>query len=408
MKLCFSDYLEVNSVGKRSLSMILSLVAMICVILPQYSAAATAGENGLYFMAVNDTVYPSKLEDSSMPVKQNGLIYVPYQLFDSATTGIALGTFCILNQTQNILVIYTRDQMLTFDLSAGTVSDQAGNTFTFHAITRNNTTYVPVYQVARYFGLQPALVSTDYGSLVRVTNASAVLSDAAFASAAVYILQDRLNDYETAAANNGTSGTDSTNTTPTQGNSTSTDGAATENNSQEKKTTPIYLAFRVEDNTDIKGLLALLSSRGISGIFFFKPEDLTSHDDEIRSILAAGHQIGFLVSVEEGADTNALLANLQSSNDVLRHIAQINTHFVLMDGKDATASQALDEKAWLRWSGNISGSSSTAILTAIHDASSAARITVSVSSAVVTLIARISNQLQTEGYSFHPVLETDF
>jgi len=393
-------------VKRRFYSVLLCIALLACTVLPQYPALAASN---LYFMAVNEKIYPSELNDDTIPIIQNSLIYVPYRLFDSTSTGVDLGSYCIYNQSQNILVIYTRDLLLNFNLNTGSVTDRQGAAYSFHAITRNSGIYVPVTSVAAFFGFQCATSYTEYGSVVRVTNSQAVLSDDQFASSASGIFQIYLNDYvrrKQAASdsqNSGTStGTDtspSSPVTPPPSEDTDSDTA--------KETIPVYLAFLLEDDTGLDDLLTMLSRRGLSAVFFVRPEDLSLYDDQIRAIIGTGNQIGFLVTGTADTDADTLLSTLESGNTLLRGISMLQTHFLLADGISNAAGTALEDAGWLCWKNSITVNS-TLRLSSISASASQIRLTFSISSDAAIVTARALNHLSSDTYTVRPVRETAF
>ena len=85
--------------------------------------AAAAGEDwdaNVIFLGLNDS--PMPLNDSTMPIRVGGTIYVPYTTFvANQNGGIKLGVFDGgQNKTQNTLTLFNSDaKNLTFDLRTG-------------------------------------------------------------------------------------------------------------------------------------------------------------------------------------------------------------------------------------------------------------------------------------------------
>ncbi|MGN0968416.1 MAG: stalk domain-containing protein, partial [Oscillospiraceae bacterium] len=157
---------------KRILSVLCAL-ALCLGLLAIPLAAGAAGDP--CFMAVNDTLLD--LEDRYIPITVSGQYYVPYTALDGGVTGISLGIFPIYNSIENTLTIYNREQVLMFDLSAGTCTDRSGSSLSARAVIRNGRIYVPARFVSEYFGLSYASRTTTYGPLVRIRSSSAIITD---------------------------------------------------------------------------------------------------------------------------------------------------------------------------------------------------------------------------------------
>lgn len=93
--------------------------------------AAAAGEDwdaNVIFLGLNDS--PMPLNDSTMPIRVGGTIYVPYTTFvANQNGGIKLGVFDGgQNKTQNTLTLFNSDaKNLTFDLRTGVSYDYYPN-----------------------------------------------------------------------------------------------------------------------------------------------------------------------------------------------------------------------------------------------------------------------------------------
>ena len=84
--------------------------------------------------AVNDTLLP--LEDSTMPTRMGGELYVPYSVFSSLGVS-ASSEGSVLNMSAN-------GETLSFSVDEGYVYDQNLNSYTSPAYSMNGTVYVPV------------------------------------------------------------------------------------------------------------------------------------------------------------------------------------------------------------------------------------------------------------------------
>jgi hypothetical protein len=393
-------------VKRRIFAMLLCAAVLICAAVPVSPALASTN---VYFMASNNTIYPSALDDSNMPIIQGGAFYVPYRLFDSATTGSELGTYCIYNQGQSTLVIYTRDLMLTFHISDGTVNDKQGNSYSFYAITRNNNIYVPVSKVASFFGLEYYPIPTDYGMVIRVRNDAAILTNEQFIETAGDLkLKPMLQEYEQKKQSGS-----GTNSSGSQGSNSNTTGTTTGSQGNTETDTAsnaisVQMGFRVESDSGLDDLTALLNNRNLTAIFFFNPKDLSKYDDQIRSLIGKGNQVGFLISEDQSTDAETMGKALDEDNELLRQIAQVHTYFLLTDGSNESINQTLDKAGWLRWTGAITGSSAKAIVSEVNKKAASVRLTLTVSSTTASLTEKVLNRLPADQFVIRPVRETDF
>lgn len=152
--------------------------------------AAAAGEDwdaNVIFLGLNDS--PMPLNDSTMPIRVGGTIYVPYTTFvANQNGGIKLGVFDGgQNKTQNTLTLFNSDaKNLTFDLRTGVSYDYYpnGERKTPTAIIRNGQIYVSASSTCAYFGLECTqgniVFGTKYYPYIRIHNADASLSDQQF------------------------------------------------------------------------------------------------------------------------------------------------------------------------------------------------------------------------------------
>ncbi|MFR1476194.1 MAG: hypothetical protein ACLSB9_10920 [Hydrogeniiclostridium mannosilyticum] len=150
--------------------------------------AAAAGEDwdaNVIFLGLNDS--PMPLNDSTMPIRVGGTIYVPYTTFvANQNGGIKLGVFDGgQNKTQNTLTLFNSDaKNLTFDLRTGVSYDYYpnGERKTPTAIIRNGQIYVSASSTCLFrAGVYPR--QHCFGTSItpiRIHNADASLSDQQF------------------------------------------------------------------------------------------------------------------------------------------------------------------------------------------------------------------------------------
>lgn len=302
---------------KKRISAALCAVVLLSTLLVLALSTAAAAEEKVYFMAVNETVLD--LNDDTMPRVVGGALYVPYTLFDPNTAGASLGLFSSYNRTTGQVVIYSRNNSLIFDLNADNSSAQ-GTIYRDKAIIRNSMVFVPVDAVCRFFDLQWSLLTVEYGYVVRVKNSSVVLDDRAFTDAAYFAVRARYSSYIQSKTPVESPSTPPEEATPSQ--------PVTEDDTGDLQGSRVYLAFRMEDGAGMTDILDRLERYGVYGVFFCRPEEMSDRDDDIRSLVAAGHQIGLLL---DGATLDEQREQAVLGQQLLAHIARTETALCLSE-----------------------------------------------------------------------------
>lgn len=320
------------------------------------AGARAVGRVTVYFMVVNETVL--ELRADTMPFMSGGDVYVPYTMFDPNVTGINLGVFALYGS--NTAMVYDRSGgMLVFDLAANTTETSDGTLLSQTAIRRNSMVFLPVALVCSYFDLDWNMpVDPDYGFIVRVVNSSARLSYDEFLVAAKYVMTLRYNEYvrsigggerdpEPSASSASPSPTPTPTPTPTPA---VTHTPAPSVPGVSPPPTPqggtVYLAFSCDSGGSTADIAAALERRSTFGLFFFRPEDLTARDDEVRALAAAGHKIGLLL---DGADEAAREEQARYGNELLSHILRSGASIALTETGQAPPV------GWFRWTTDVDG-----------------------------------------------------
>ncbi|MEG2138110.1 MAG: hypothetical protein RRY64_05535 [Oscillospiraceae bacterium] len=306
---------------KRFLAILCALALLLSLNLP---FAQAANYDYIYFMAVNETLYPiMSLTDDSMPVVSGGVLYVPYTMFDASYTGVALGVYYNYSRQLGTFTIYDRQRMLVFDINGGNCADR-DTTYSARVIARNGKIYVPVSFVCDFFGLTcttfPVVLTGGTVNMVRVCNSLASMEDAFFASAATFGMNKPLSDYlrsKEVAASPTIPVTPAVTNPPAVSPSPQVDGKE-----ETHQGTTVRLAFRCTDGQGFPAILRSLELSGASATFYFRPDDLAERDGDVRDLIARGHQVGLLLD-EKNAENDFV-----RGNRLLSHIARMNTRTV--------------------------------------------------------------------------------
>lgn len=317
---------------KKKIAAILCALA-ICLGLTISFPANAAGN--LCFMGINDTLL--NLENRFIPITLNGQYYVPYTALDKNSTGLDLGIYPIYNSILNVLTIYNREQVMTFDLNSGFCTDRGGAGLPARAVTRNGQVYVPAKFVSQYFGLTFHNRMTNYGPMVRICNSSAKLDHDQFVDLSQMLMEDRLKEWIKNQIPDDPIVTPTPTPTPT----------ITPSIGESVRT---YLAFRGDRTEGLEDLLAYLEQYQTTALFFFPAEELARYDDAVRSVLCAGHAVGLLVS---GDTAQEIAEQAGKGNQTLAQIAHLHTNSILAPDSSKTMRNELKKSGWLCWNTDV-------------------------------------------------------
>ena len=300
---------------KRALCLAFALLLLVSLAPGRADAADT-----VYFTAVNDQLLP--LNDETMPFWSGGALYVP----STALDGNDLGIFYSRSRDRSTAVLYRQRSVITFDLAAGTIDTNSGQSFTGSAIARGDIVFLPLDVICRFFGLEYSYTRITYGYLVRIKNENVVLSDATFIDAASAPMAQRYTRYERAK-------------TPEPDESTQPTGGE---NTQDTAQRTVYLVIESTDAARTEQALAYLPSGRAA--FLFAPEHLAGADDLLRRLASGGGAIALRVDASAGA--NAALAQIAEGNRMLWSAANVKTRVVRLDGASEETRQLVTEAGY--------------------------------------------------------------
>ena len=327
------------AIRRRLPAFILTLVLCLGLFSPMPAAAAD-----LYFTSINDNLQP--LTADTMPVWYNGILYVPYSVFDASSSGIKLGMECSYDRNSNTVTLYNLRKMLVFDLNAGTSRNElTGETYSARPITRNNRPYLPLYVVCDFFDLTYSYNAIPQGYLVRIKSSAVVLSDEMFIDAAGDYINRRLREYQ-----------QSLNPVPDSGGSSGSSSEPEPDDTDPDSTTTVrtYLAFRCEDGAGTAAVLDALEGSA-SALCFLTPQFIAENPDLVRRIQGSGHSVGILAEGDTPARTRELL---EEGNALLEQLLHTRTTIVLAPDSQRAA---LEEEGWVCWDETLSLSPSASV-----------------------------------------------
>lgn len=383
---------------KRSAALVLVLTMLVTLL----NTAQAAGN--IYLTAVNENLL--ELTSDTMPTWSNGVLYVPYTVFDGSYTGINLGISSSYSRDEGTVTLYTLQQMVVFDLNRGTCYNPlTEQTLSGKAILRNGRPYVPVAAVCSYFGLSYSVIDIDEGYIVRIKSSGVVLSDYSFVDSAQNSIRNRIRDYNQANQSQPTPGV----LPPTYNPEEPDTDITVPDDPVDADVIPTYLAFSCEDSQGLSEILDTLDSRNQRAIFFFDAQGLEREDDLIFRILGSGYSIGLIA---QGRSTSATNRLLEEANQTLSQVAYTRTSVVLVP---ESQREELEAEGWICWNETASavptqgvGTNTYAnqVLKRISGNHARVYLTLDASSETARVLPTLLRRLSEEGYGVSVPLET--
>ena len=383
---------------KRSAALVLVLTMLVTLL----NTAQAAGN--IYLTAVNENLL--ELTSDTMPTWSNGVLYVPYTVFDGSYTGINLGISSSYSRDEGTVTLYTLQQMVVFDLNRGTCYNPlTEQTLSGRAILRNGRPYVPVASVCSYFGLSYSVIDIEEGYIVRIKSSGVVLSDYSFVDSAQNSIRNRIRDYNQANQSQPTPGV----LPPTYNPEEPDTDITVPDDPVDADVIPTYLAFSCEDSQGLSEILDTLDSRNQRAIFFFDAQGLEREDDLIFRILGSGNSIGLIA---QGRSTSATNRLLEEANQTLSQVAYTRTSVVLVP---ESQREELEAEGWICWNETASavptqgvGTNTYAnqVLKRISGNHARVYLTLDASSETARVLPTLLRRLSEEGYGVSVPLET--
>ncbi len=306
---------------------------MLTALLFGLAAPAFGATGNVNLMAVNDRVQDMTVEN--MPRTVGGVLYVPYTMLSNQVNGINLGVSALYSTTRRTVLVTDGQRGVTFDLQNNTAQDLNGTPVSARAMVRNSTVFLPIDWLCQYFGtIQCTRTRTPYGTLIRVTNSAAILSDQDFADAARPQLADNLRRYLEAGGRG-----EGVDPVPSGGAESSEPPSGAE----------LYLALRA--GTAAAECAQLLENREQRVLFLFTREEL-AQDDLVRRIVGAGHTVGLALT---GEDLETCLAEASQGRELLAAAARYNALVVSAPNLDDEGREALKKEGYVMWAATVKG-----------------------------------------------------
>jgi len=267
---------------KRS---ILAAVLCAAIVLAFAPGKASAADNRLSFISINDTLPPDLI---NVAVVYGGITYVPYWLFTNYRLGLTYSFF----SGNSTAYLTNSDRQLFFEMNTGKTYDGDDYYYSAVAIMWGGTVYLPLSFVCSFFGTfaYASIGGNDYGSILRITTGSEVLTDAEFLRAAGPAMKRYYDAYNKPTTTDAPA--ESPMLTPTLPPPTPAEEKLPHEGQH------IRIGF---DGMPSKNVLELLQRVNMHACFFVTADEIRSDPDLVRETACKGHTLG-VACVQEGAE----------------------------------------------------------------------------------------------------------
>ena len=376
---------EVERLKRLGIVLVFLCAAILILVIP------IMAQNAIYFTAINNTLL--ELNDQTMPINQNGTIYLPSSIFNSSE----LGTYCLYSRSKQQVVISDLNKILYYDMSAGNSYDDRDNSYPYAAIYHNDTAYIPAFFTASYFGIQVSYIRNDYAPIIRLTKGS-VLSDNDFLRGAAAIMETRLAQYNTAqTATEAPEPTVRPTAVPTATPRPTATPEPVPTPRPNRSDVEVYIAFLgISENSE--ACADILCSKGFKPCFFLRTEDVRQHPDLVRKLNGIGCGIGLLFSddpLEEYAEFSELL------RESARTVSFLLASAVPLSPAELAQAQ---ETGLLLWCAQEPEQDINSLIEHMADAEDRCDLLLG-PNVSVNRVTRLANYLRTESYTVKEITE---
>ncbi len=215
---------------------------------------------------------------------------------------------------------------MIYDLAAGTIETNNGQSFSGSAIVRGDVVFLPLEAVCRYFGLEYSLTRVSNGYLLRIKSDSVVLTDAKFIDAANATMASRYARFQR----------------------TQEEPEIPENPAEEppapRETAQRTVYFVVECTDPEKTEPMLSRFGGGQATYLFTPDGFDGADGLLRHIASGGGTAALRIDATGGAEST--IAQIEAGNRALWSAANIKTRLVWLDGAQEETTRRVTEEGY--------------------------------------------------------------
>lgn len=278
---------------KRKLLVSIILAAIVCM-----ATALPVSASTLYFTSINNILMP--LSDDTMPINVDGIMYVPYNVFNSSE----LGTYSVYSKSSQVVLVFRSDLQLNFDLKDGSTYDNTSETYSISAVYSNGVVYIPAAFTCEFFGIQYSVIrGNDYGPIIRMKHGD-VLDDETFSKAAAALMKSRLNQYkketsEVAAPTPTPTATPAPSPAPTPPIATT---PPPDEESPLHNDVNVFISIYGLDPASTPLILRTLTNNEVPATFYLTQEDISANADLVRRVVGCGFSVGLVVGEDYRRD----------------------------------------------------------------------------------------------------------
>ena len=314
---------------KKVLAAVVLAALALGLLIPASGSAANVN-----LMAVNERVLVTTVEN--MPRTVGDVLYVPYTMLSSRSTNIDLGVSAMYSNTRRRVLVTDGRRGVTFDLQSNSAQDLDGTPVSARAMVHNTMVFIPIDWICQYFGtISCTRTRSPYGTVIRITNRSAILSDRDFVDSADTQLSNSLANYLASGGGN-------------------EDDEPIPSESAEESDPPsgaeLFLALC--PGARVRECVQLLEGREQRVLFLFTREELEQEGDLVRRIVGAGHTVGLALT---GEDLDSCLAEAEQGRALLAAAARYNVLVVSAPNLDNGELEVLQEQGVVVWSATVRG-----------------------------------------------------
>ena len=330
---------------KSIIPIILILFVSMAVALIYSSFATPLDEPLLYY---NDNTWAR--EDRSPLKIIDGVEYVPLTIFAQMKN-----TKVRVNESLNTFVINRTALYISIDATTTIATDHSDKIYSIKTYKLDyGERYVPAEVICRHVGLGfDKYTNPVTGEIaVRITDGTEELS--------FEKLLKKYNPYIFETDKEDQSSETSEQSSESRNEESSSQTGSDSQKIQGKRT--IYITFADSINDKTPSILDTLDSYGYKGSFFIDYEDIINNPTTIARIIAEGHLVGIKPrSASAYTDIDALISEINRTNDLLYRIYKVKTRSVMLDVMytynydliNAVNSKALENEGYCIWKTNV-------------------------------------------------------
>lgn len=355
-------------------------LVVLCLLYSILPMPLVTGQTDVYFIGVNDVLI--SMNSSTQPIWVDGMICLPYTVFDSGSTGSNLGLSSSYQRSSNLVTVYHSQGTLIFDIDGEScINGSTGDTYPYRAVLRNSVPYLPMTAICNFFQLSFSYHNTAHGYLVHLSDGNGSLNSRGF----LLYYDDQMNSMA-------------------QAYHSSSQPSTTPSVEQTPVSTPLVLGIALtEESLDFT---ETLDNWKVPAVFFFTQDQLEQQGNYLRKLYGMGHSLGIALTAHTWEN---LQMELKACNELLAQQAYSQSVLLLLPSSvDSATKEALSSQGYHLWQGNTPRDITDPVSTAnsLRQGTAAVYLTVYQSETTASHWAQLMNSLGER--QFVPHIPKDF